>query len=412
MNETSSPAAPAADLHANGSRPALSDRVRSLRLTDNEEESGGRRSSWLPWTLCGVLVVVAIYLALDSLTPVDEATLKQAVDDRLALVARENNAGPGGSGSLSSGGKASSGDIVALTSKGYVTPVHTIQVSPQVTGKIMELTFDEGKNVKAGDVLAVLETIEYQSYYDNAIAKAAAAEARCQLLWKYRHDEIKQAEADLEDSRAQLIQLKSKADRTEQLWRQKSASQEDYELAYFGFLSRKSITERLDLAYKLLVQGPRDSQIAAAKAECEQAKADIVKAKWQLDKCTIVAPVTGTILAKRAEVGNLANPAAFTNSGLPAGICDLADLADQEVDLSISELDIAKVFKAQACNVTAEAYPDRSYSGYVSRIMPTGDRAKAAVSVRVKILIPAEEAGQYLRPDMGARVTFLNKKSS
>ena len=59
----------------------------------------------------------------------------------------------------------------------------------------------------------------------------------------------------------------------------------------------------------------------------------------------------------------------------------------------------------------AEAYPNRPYDGYVSRIMPTADRAKASVSVRVKIAIPAGEAGQYLRPDMGARVIFYNKKA-
>ncbi len=241
--------------HVNGSRPALSDRVRSLRLSDSADEPSAGRSSWLPWVLCGLLLLVTLYLALDAMTPVDEATLKQAVDERLALLAKDSS---GNSGSAaSSSGKASADNVVALTSKGYVTPVHTIQVSPQVTGKIMELTFDEGKNVRGGDVLAVLEKTEYQSYHDNAVAKAAAAEARWHLLWKYRQDEIKQAEADLEDSKAQLVQLKAKSDRTEQLWRQKSASQEDYEIAYFAFLSRKSITERLDLAHKLLVLGPR-----------------------------------------------------------------------------------------------------------------------------------------------------------
>jgi HlyD family secretion protein len=136
----------------------------------------------------------------------------------------------------------------------------------------------------------------------------------------------------------------------------------------------------------------------------------VVKAKWQLDNCTIVAPLTGTILAKRAEIGNLVNPNAFATTGLPAGICDLADLADQEVDLSINELDIAKIFKGQQCVIRAEAYADRPYNGVVSRIMPTADRAKAAVSVRVKIDIPANEAGQFLRPDMGARVVFYKKK--
>src|SRR5437867_3550740 len=109
--------------------------------------------------------------------------------------------------------------------------------------------------------------------------------------------------------------LKTKSDRTEALWRAKSASQEDFEQAYYAYQSRVYVTQRMELALKLLMEGPRDAQIASAKAE-------VVKAKWQLDNCTIVAPVTGTILAKRAEIGNLVNPNAFANNGLPAGICD------------------------------------------------------------------------------------------
>jgi multidrug resistance efflux pump len=410
MNETSRSTVAAKS--SNGSRPALSDRVRSLRLTDTPESAGADRSSRLPWVLCVLLLLATGYLALDALSPVDEATLKAAVDERLTELAKEGKAIKGGNaGAPSASAAASVENEVALDSKGYVTPVHSIQVSPQVIGKVIELTFDEGKNVKAGEVLAILEKTEFQSYYDNAAAKAAAAEARWNLLWKYREDEVKQAALDLDDSKSQMIQLKAKSDRTEQLWRHRSASQEDYEQAFYAHQSRQAVTQRLELAYKLLVQGPRDAQIAAAKADFEQCKADVIKAKWQLDNCTVVAPVTGTILAKRAEIGNLVNPNAFANNGLPAGICDLADLSDQEIDLSISELDIAKVFKGQYCKIRAEAYPDRPYEGHVSRIMPTADRAKASVSVRVKIAIPKAEAGQYLRPDMGARVTFYNKKA-
>jgi HlyD family secretion protein len=407
MNETMP--SPGLDANHLTARPALSDRVRSLRLSDAPQASGGT-ASWLPWVLCGVLFLATGYLALDAMTPVDEATIKQAVDARWALLAKDGDTTIAGTRAPDNSG-ASTDTAIALSSKGYVTPVHTIQVSPQVTGKILELTFDEGKNVKKGDELAKLELTEYQSYYDSALAKAASAKARWHMLWKYRDDEIKQAKADLEDSKAQLVQLKSKAERTETLWRQKSASQEDFEQAYSAYQSRNFMTQRFDLAFKLLVEGPRDAQIAGAKADLNQAVADVVKAKWQLDNCTIVAPVTGTILAKRAEVGNLVNPNAFATTGLPAGICDLADLADQEVDLSISELDIAKVFKGQHCVIRAEAYADRPYQGFVSRIMPTADRAKASVSVRVKIDIPTQEAGQYLRPDMGARVVFYNKKS-
>jgi HlyD family secretion protein len=85
----------------------------------------------------------------------------------------------------------------------------------------------------------------------------------------------------------------------------------------------------------------------------------------------------------------------------------MADLSKLEVDLSIAEREISKVFKGQKCRVRAEAYRDRVYDGYVSRLMPIADRAKGAVSVRVKLTVPAEEEGVYLKPEMSAEVTFL-----
>ena len=88
----------------------------------------------------------------------------------------------------------------------------------------------------------------------------------------------------------------------------------------------------------------------------------------------------------------------------------MADLTKMEVDLAIAERDISKVFDGQECIVRAEAFPERTYVGWVSRIMPTADRSKGAVPVRVQIKIPREEEGQYLRPEMGAVVTFFNKK--
>jgi len=90
----------------------------------------------------------------------------------------------------------------------------------------------------------------------------------------------------------------------------------------------------------------------------------------------------------------------------------MADLSDMEVDLAIAERDIAKVFAGQKCIVKPEAFPDRTYSGRVSRIMPTADRSRSAVPVRVKIDIPREEEGKYLRPEMGAVVTFYSKDAS
>src|SRR5262249_22849032 len=130
---------------------------------------------------------------------------------------------------------------------------------------------------------------------------------------------------------------------------------------------------------------------------------------------------------------------AFSN-GLSASLCEMADLHVLEVDLSIAERDIAKLFKDQDCRIRAEAFPNRIYSGYVSRIMPMGDRSKSSVPVRVKVEfpldkdvavdpkapkqepgrpavdlkgqpLPKDQQGEFLRPEMGAIVTFLNRKA-
>jgi multidrug resistance efflux pump len=132
----------------------------------------------------------------------------------------------------------------------------------------------------------------------------------------------------------------------------------------------------------------------------------VVKAEWRLGNCTIRAPITGTILKKNAEEGNIVNPIAFNGS---FSLCDMADLADLEVDLNIQERDIAVIKVGQKCRVKAEAYPDRIYEGRVDRLMPIADRAKGAIPVRVKLSIPANEEGIYLKPEMGAIVTFLNE---
>ncbi len=115
------------------------------------------------------------------------------------------------------------------------------------------------------------------------------------------------------------------------------------------------------------------------------------------------------------------NPSAFSN-GLSASLCEMANLHEMEVDLSIAERDIAKVHAGQICRIRAEAFPNRIYPGKVSRIMPMGDRGKGAVPVRVVIdfhavddkgkALPKDKQGEFLRPEMGAIVTFLNPKSN
>jgi multidrug resistance efflux pump len=177
--------------------------------------------------------------------------------------------------------------------------------------------------------------------------------------------------------------------------------------------SRRRGTEqrvrRLTSAVALIEKGPREERKLAAEAEMREAEADLAKAKWRLDNCTIRAPISGTILRKNAEEGNIVNAIAFNGS---YSLCEMADLSDLEVELFIQERDISKVFPAQNCKIRVEAFPDRVYSGVVSRLMPIADRAKGAVPVRVKIDIPREEEGVYLKPEMGAVVSFFAAPSA
>jgi multidrug resistance efflux pump len=283
----------------------------------------------------------------------------------------------------------------------------------------MELNIEEGKEVQEGVILAVLEDVEYKSDYQNAQGAKAAAEAKLAELQKYRKDEIQQAKAEMDDAIAQRDQMKLRYNRYVGLKKTSAVADEDYENAEFTYKSMESRVNRMRLAYELLRKGPRDEKIHAAEADIASLDANLRKAEWRFSNTKLKAPITGIILSKKTEKGNIVNPSAFSN-GLSASLCEMANLYKMEVDLSIAERDISKVFKHQECRIHAEAFPNRLYMGYVSRIMPTGDRSKGAVPVRVIISFPAvddkgnalplEKQGEYLRPEMGAIVTFMNRK--
>jgi multidrug efflux pump subunit AcrA (membrane-fusion protein) len=404
INRESSAAVPGQA--ARNGPPSLSERVQSLRLPDRKSAPASWRT-FVPWVLCAVLAACTAYLTLRDDLPAGEA--RNPGEPVAGSKGAADNLLPGAAAPLAAPGE------VVLQLKGNITPIRQIQVSPKVAGTVEKLRFKEGDVVKKGDVLAVLETVEYDSDYKRCVATKAAAAGRWAELEKYRGQEIAQAKADLDETDYQREQLYLDWKRSIGL-RGQALSAREYEQAEGAFRSMDRRSERLRLALALMKKGPRDERIATAKAEYEQAEADLVKAKWRLDNCVVLAPISGIILTKKAEEGNLVNPSAFT---IAASLCDMADLAELEVDLRVPERDIARVFREQRdeakkcwrrqkCQVIPEGYPDRSYEGFVSRIMPQADRGNAAVQVRIKIRIPREEAGQYLRPDMGALVRCLN----
>jgi multidrug efflux pump subunit AcrA (membrane-fusion protein) len=160
---------------------------------------------------------------------------------------------------------------------------------------------------------------------------------------------------------------------------------------------------RLELA-RARAEKSKGETVAIARAEVAVAAAAVEKAFWRFDATVIRAPISGTILTKRAEVGSVLNPAAFNVS---ASICEMADLRELEVDVSVPERDIGKIAKGQSCSIRPEAFPATQYKGKVSRLMPVADRARGALAVRVRVAVPNGDT--RLRPEMAALVTFFDR---
>jgi multidrug resistance efflux pump len=390
-----------------GGGAALSKKVQSLRISDAVSRDASA-SSKLPWVLCLVLACSTAWFAWKSIeAPAGPGARAKALKDSSASPAS-------GAHSAASSETIKPGGVV-LESKGYVVPAHQILVSPKVNGMVRYLrihkrgqppetgiALEEGLRVEKGDVLAELESTDYESDVARCRAVLASAEQKLSTERKNLPQEIDRAQAELNENITQRDYAKTVLDRNTKLVKTGSVSSTDLEKSQSDYDAARHRVDRLERALEI-IRGPRAERIKVAEAEVHSAKADLIKAEWRLDNCTILAPITGTLLKKNVEEGNIVNPVAFNGS---FSVCEMADLSNLEVDLSIQERDIARVFRNQRCTVRSEAYPDRPYSGWVSRLMPIADRAKGAVSVRVKIRIPAEEEGIYLKPEMGAVVTF------
>ena len=379
----------------------FSQRVRSLRLP-HEADGGGSVGRWMMRFVCLALAASTTVLAyrqyVQQAPPPPSKTASAKPNSPNSSPAAPVQSVP--AATAPSGG-------IALEAKGYIIPAHQILVSPKVGGMVVKLRIIESQRVVKDEVLAELEDTEFRADRDRAKALLDSARQNLKELERgFRPEEIDEARAELAEAEAQRVQLEADYKRSAELLAKKVHSREQYDSVVSQFQAKDRHVQRLKLALKLIEDGPRIERIDGARAQVDQAQAELAKAEWRLSNCVIRAPISGTILKKNAEEGSLVNPAAMQGF---YSLCEMADLSDLEVDLTIQERDISKISQGQNCKVRAEAFPDRVYEGKVSRLMPTADRSKGAIPVRVKVTVPADEEGVYLKPEMGALVSFLNK---
>jgi HlyD family secretion protein len=412
--------APPVSLHGTETPPrdgriapsALSARVRSLRL-QTDGAAVKPRSAWLPWGLTVIALATAALFGWRAyrISPADAATAE-------APAAAGSDSKPAGTTTDTPATTVASGEVV-LDGKGYVIAAHQIQLSPQVGGEIIKLdpNFKEGAFYEKGQFLAQVDPVIYQAQEKSARALLQAAEVALQQAESGSPlKEIAAAKAQLNNlvAKLELARIDERNKRLAGI----GTSRDDMEKAVTqvavdtaAHAMQKQTVDKLEVAL--------DEQRLTAKAQVMKAQGDLEQAQKNLKNCTIVAPTTGIILTKKAELGGYVNPLAFGGTGTAAYLCEMADLKDLEIELDIQERDISQVYPGQRCRIMPDScqrddefkksHPE-GYAGVVSRRMPMANRSKGAITVRVKVEIPAEEqSGRYLSPDMGVLVQFLKK---
>jgi HlyD family secretion protein len=261
--------------------------------------------------------------------------------------------------SLQPGSGAPAGGTPILTASGYVVARRKAVVSAKIQGRLAALRVEEGSRVREGELIARLESTDYEAQ----VARARAAHER--------------AAADLAENERLMAQANRLAG-------ERIVAQDDVEVA--------------------------KSRVRVAHAAMAQAQAEIGFAQAQLANTRILAPFSGTVVRKMAEVGESVAPIPpgvnlSTSSG---AIVALADLDTLEVEADVTESNVARLGPDQPAEVTVEAFPDRRYRAVLRQIIPTADRTKATVQVKVTIL----EKDPQLRPEMSAKVTFEEPKKA
>jgi len=300
---------------------------------------------------------------------------------------------------------------IVLSASGYIVPHHKINVNSKVTGRVKWIGVEKGDKVKEGQVLVRLEDDEFRAQYQQAHGAAENARAYyAELQHGSRPEEIQQAEHNLAEARATLTNDRITLDRTRNLTNQGVLSQQALDDATAKFEADQQRVNSLDRAFQLSKIGPRAEEIARAKGAMIQAEGQEAYAKSLLDATLIKAPVTGTILERTVEKGELVTSqfASQAEGGPQGQVVSLTDLNDLQVELDIAQDDFSKLGPKQKGAVATDAFPDRKYDGIISEISPQANRQKATVQVKVQILNPDE----YLRPEMNATVKFLANETN
>jgi HlyD family secretion protein len=319
----------------------------SLKIHDSARTRGAAGKFWRIFAASlGVMVILAGgVFTLRGKTPVVEVAAARAADS------------PQGE--------------TLLNASGYVTPRRRATVAAKITGRVTGVYFDEGMFVHKGQLLATLDDSDAQRALTAARANVAAAKAA------------------LPDLQVQLQYAEIELHRAQELHSQKVQSQEFLDTARTNVKSLQA-------------------KIALAKQQVDAAEAMVGEAQQGVENCTITAPFSGIVVSKDAQVGEMVSPISAGGGFTRTGIATIVDMNSNEIEVDVNEAYIARVKPGQKVIATLDAYPDWQIPSHVRTIIPTADREKATVKVRISF----DKLDPKILPDMGVKVAFLNEEDS
>jgi RND family efflux transporter MFP subunit len=303
------------------------------------------------------LVLVSAAALVPQLRP------DRAIDAGAQLSAQVPAAQPVSAPTLASAASRPAG---LLTASGYVVARRKATVAAEITGKIVAVLVEEGMVVKEGQVIAKLDSVLAEKELELAKSRAEAAEAAIGII-----------SADLEDANRILARARA-------LW-------------------QRNATSEADLTKAEARAGVLSAQLRQAKAQLETTRLDAQRSAAVLDKHQIRAPFDGVVVDKSAQPGEMISPMSaggFTRTG----ICTIVDMDSIEIEVDVNEAYIGRVKTGGGVNAVLDAYPDWTIPAYVIAIVPTANREKATVRVRIGL----RQKDPRILPDMGVKVTFLD----
>lgn len=318
------------------------------RLTIDKQRytpAGGAGRKWRP-RIIAALVLLALLVGLGTLA------MRRSVEVEVATVSLIY---PSQTFSL-------------LNASGYVVAQRKAAVSSKATGRLEWLGVEEGSVVREGQLLARLENRDVAAAKGQAAATVTAA-----------RDNLEQAEVEQKDAARALS-------RARELITQGIISQADYDSAEARY-------QRATAA------------AAAARANIRAAQSALQGAEASLDYTLIRAPFDGVVLTKNADVGDIVSPLAAA-ANAKAAVVTLADMGSLQVEADVSEANLGKVKVGQPCEILLDALPEIRFRGVLHTIVPTADRSKGSVMVKVRFL----DQDKRLLPEMSAKVAFLERE--